>query len=91
MLQIGGFYWKPGTWKIQCYLNGSLVEFEQEIGVRTEEYFAFGRVTADVAAPETNVSTDVINDYSYNVIVTASVAAAAGGINNPQGIYFVPF
>ena len=83
--------WKPGKWKIKVVIGSAEVEFEQEIGVRTEEYFAIGRVTADVAAPEADVSTDVLNDWSCPVIATAAVAASAGGINNTASNYFVPF
>ena len=86
--------WKPGTWTIKCYLNGSLVEFEQEIGVRTEEYFAIGRVTADVSPPESGVTPLVINNWSCPAIELSVAATLLGGINDTEGSdgpFFVPF
>ena len=32
--------WKPGTWKIKCYINKSPIEFEQEVGVRSDSVLA---------------------------------------------------
>jgi hypothetical protein len=86
--------WKPGDWKIKVVIGSAEVEFEQEIGVRTEEYFAIGRVTADVSPPENGVTPLVINNWSCPAIELSAAATLLGGINDTEdsdGPFFVPF
>lgn len=36
--------WKPGKWKIKVLIGSSEIEFEQEIGWRTEDYAVIGQI-----------------------------------------------
>jgi hypothetical protein len=81
--------WKPGTWKIKVQIGSAQAEFEQEVGIRTEQYFAFGMIPTE-AENTSGVSADTINDWACPNILYSMWAAVGGGINSPQSSVYVP-
>jgi predicted outer membrane repeat protein len=55
--------WKPGKWKIKVRVGTTQFEFEQEVGVRTEEYFVVGSLLAEATVPTTGVDASTIDHF----------------------------
>jgi len=55
--------WKPGKWKIKVQIGSAQAEFEQEVGVRTEEYFVVGAIKGTPNST-TGVASSTITSYS---------------------------
>ncbi len=81
--------WKPGKWKIKVQIGSTQAEFEQEVGTRTEQYFAFGMIPTE-AENTSGVSADTINDWACPNILYSMWAAVGGGINSQQSSVYVP-
>ncbi|MEY3480196.1 MAG: hypothetical protein RIQ71_971 [Verrucomicrobiota bacterium] len=81
--------WKPGKWKIKVQIGSAQAEFQQEVGIRTEQYFVVGTIPVE-AENTTGVSADTINDWACPNILYSIGATIGGGINSPQSSVYVP-
>jgi len=53
--------WKPGKWKIKVQMGAKLVEFEQEVGVRSHDVLVIGWIdNSKVTLDTSNVHEDVL-------------------------------
>ncbi len=56
--------WKPGKWRIKCQVGPTAVAaFDQQIGIRTEEYFVVGAILEEPTIPTVNVDASTIDHF----------------------------
>ena len=84
--------WKPGKYKIKCTLSSgvessSTVEFEQEVGVRTEEYFVVGSLLAEPTVPTTGVDASTFDHFECPEIAFRLLFQ---DFNDPTDAEYVP-
>lgn len=94
--------WKPGRYKIKCAISfgggsSSTAEFEQEVGVRTEEYFVVGIIPSEDIAT-LGVDPRIIQQWAcapgesgVYMIYYALLYLMGGGVNNTNSAFFIPF
>jgi len=81
--------WKPGKWKIKVQIGTITTEFEQEIAIRTEQYFCFGTIPVE-SEPTAGVLQRIIDQWACPDILGTLLRVPGGGVNNPAGDHFIP-